>query len=102
MTRLGILFVLLAACGGDDSSAKKDSGVTQHDAPKMDAPIDTGKVFMDAPAGTRPLILKNVLSWCTVSVDGGTASAAAMQQVNVMPGVINLVATANTGFILDA
>jgi hypothetical protein len=104
MTRLGVLALLLFACGGDDktkqdahtSDAPKDAaGDAPHDAPHPDAPLD-------GPPGTQQLTVKNYLNWCKVSVDGGTASSAAVQQVFVQPGQITLTATPLAGFELDA
>jgi len=62
------------------------------DAPKvfMDAPPH---VFLDAPPGTFPLKVKNYISWCAVEVNGsGTFSTALEQDVNVLPGTIQLAA----------
>ena len=47
------------------------------------------------------LTVKNALVWCTVSVAGGTPSAAAEQTVCVGEGpTVTLQATANPGFVL--
>ena len=105
MKRLGVLAVMLFACGGDDNTNKtpdahtvdapKDAAAdAAHDAPTPDAPPD-------APPGTQPLTVKNYLNWCSVSVNGGAASSAAQQQVFVQPGQIALTASPLTGFILD-
>jgi hypothetical protein len=55
---------------------------------KMDGkPIDT-------PAGAPQLTVKNYLSWCSVSVNGGTASSGPMQSMNITAaGPITLVAS---------
>jgi hypothetical protein len=97
--RLAIgLVVILAACGGDDGGTQKDAAV---DSKAVDAPID-GKTFLDAPAGTTPLTVKNYLNWCTVSVNGMTTSAAPQQVVNVAPGTYSLVAMrASSSFVVD-
>jgi hypothetical protein len=102
MTRLGVLALLLFACGGDDKT-KQDAHTA--DAPKdgaIDAPHDAHPdAPLDGPPGTQQLTVHNVLSWCSVSVNGGTASSAATQQVFVQPGQINLTAAPLTGFKLD-
>jgi hypothetical protein len=73
-----ILVSLLAACG--NSPAKKD------------AAVDTKTI--DTPASPM-LTVKNYLSWCSVSVAGGTASTAAVQMVPITTaGPKMLVATA--------
>ncbi len=70
---------LVAACG-PSSSAKKDAAVDTK-------PVDT--------ASTPMLTVKNYLSWCSVSVAGGTASTNAVQTVPITSaGMKNLVATA--------
>ncbi|HUS29849.1 MAG TPA: hypothetical protein VMZ53_15195 [Kofleriaceae bacterium] len=92
--RLAIGVVLiLGACGGDDGGAQKDAAV---DSKAIDAPID-GKTFLDAPAGTTALTIKNELAWCEISVMGGTASTASTITTNVTPGSITLVAKAAPG-----
>ena len=82
-------------------------GKTRQDAQVADAApdtklIDAAVTKMDGPPGTSPLTVKNVLSWCSVSVNGGAASTAASQIVNVQPGMITLTASPVAGFILDA
>ena len=47
---------------------------------------------MDGPTNSAPLTVKNFESWCSISVNGGTASSDATQTVDVMPGSITLVA----------
>lgn len=92
----------LCACGGD-SKTKMDAPATgdaAHDAKVIDAKQPDAP--LDGPPGTQQLTVKNYLAWCSVSVNGGSASIAAQQQVFVQPGVIPLSATARTGFILDA
>jgi len=72
-----LLVSLIAACG--NSSAKKD------------AAVDTKTADTSGPT----LTVKNYLSWCSVSVDGGTASTAAVQTKPITAaGMRNLVATA--------
>jgi hypothetical protein len=46
--------------------------------------------------------VKNYLNWCSVSVNGGSATTAGVQTVNVDPGAIPLVATPVGGFELGA
>lgn len=101
MNRLALcMMVGLAGCGDDGG------GSTPKDASTIDTPrpIDGGtidsRIVPDAPANTAPLTVMNYLNWCEVSVDGGAASAASTQTVNVMPGTITLTASAATGFIL--
>lgn len=80
--------------GTDDVGAGTDSGTE----------ADTGAAMTDA-GGTGCdgvlLTVHNVLVWCSVSVDGGAASAAATQTVCVdAESDVSLVATALTGFEL--
>ena len=49
---------------------------------------------LDGPPGTVPLTVKNVDAWCSVKVNGGTASTLPTIVVNVQPGVIPVTATA--------
>jgi hypothetical protein len=62
----------------------------------MDAAVDT-------PAGTN-LVVKNVLSWCSVKVNGAaTGSTAASITVPVTAGAIPITATAaSSTFKIDA
>ena len=85
--RLALTLILMSACGSSSNPAS-DAPVA-HDA----KPIDAAHVFMDGPANTAPLTVKNYLSWCSISVNGGATSAGATQTVNVMPGSIALVAS---------
>jgi hypothetical protein len=86
--RLILALVLMSACGSS-SNPQSDAPAVAHDA----KPIDAAKVFMDGPANTAPLTVKNYLSWCSISVNGAATSTGATQTVNVMPGSIALVAT---------
>jgi hypothetical protein len=89
------LVVLLAGCGDDGSTTKKDAAI---DSPNgaVDAMVDAKMI--DAPPGTTPLTVKNVLAWCEVFVDGSTTgSTASSITTNVMPGAITLVARAKPG-----
>jgi len=52
----------------------------------------TGATTTSTGGGTQ-LTVKNYLSWCNVSVNGGTASSAAVQTVTVPSGTVNLTAT---------
>lgn len=113
------VLLLLVACGnGSSARTKTDAPIDTHvaidariDAPAdakifLDAPPDAkifldapAPVFLDAPAGTYPLKVKNYLSWCTVEVNAsGTFSTAAEQDVNVLPGTIPLVAKPASSF----
>jgi hypothetical protein len=95
---LGCLVVGAAACGGGGGSNPQiDSPAAQHDAP---ATHDAAKVFMDAPAGTFPLQIHNIISWCDVSVNGGTPSPSSLITANVLPGEITVSAVAHMGFEL--
>lgn len=105
MKRLGVLAVMVFAC----SNSGNGNGNGKQDAPKPidaahDAAVDARAIDapLDGPAGTQQLTVKNYLSWCSVAVGSGSASAAAVQQVFVQPGQIALSATALTGFKLDA
>jgi hypothetical protein len=62
----------------------------------------TGTGGGPACSGSTPVALtvKNYLAWCSVTVDGGTASAAAEQTVCVADGSVTLDATALSGFEL--
>lgn len=96
-----------AACGGDDGgrgTTTKDAATIDTQAPPVDSKLVDAPppVSVDAPAGTALLTVKNYVSWCEVSVNGGTPSTADIQTVNVMPGTITLTASAATGFILGA
>jgi hypothetical protein len=51
-------------------------------------------------SGTEALTVKNYLSWCDVSINGGNASSAAVQAVNVDAGTLPLVATPLSEFEL--
>src|SRR5690348_8275744 len=108
MKRLGVLAVMLFACGGDDNTnTKQDAHTADAPAPKdgaVDAAHDaaTPDAPPDGPPGTQQLTVKNYLNWCSVSVNGGAASSAASQQVFVQPGAIALTASPLTGFQLDA
>ena len=86
-----IATLTLAACSSDN--ATHDGGIDGHrdSAGGGDAPTDSAA---DAPAGTFALTVKNYLSWCSVSVNGGTTSTMGMQTINVLPGTIPLTATA--------
>lgn len=86
--------VALIGCGDDGGgSTQKDAAIDTalSDGRLVDSPL----AFLDAPAGTVPLTVKNVLNWCAVKVNGATtASTAATITVNVTPGVIPITATA--------
>lgn len=90
MKRLGVLVVALCACGSD---AKTKLDAATIDAPHDARPIDSSAMHLDGPPGTQQLTVKNYLNWCSVTVNGGTASAAPQQQVFVAPGTYTLTAT---------
>jgi hypothetical protein len=103
MKRLALLAVVMFACS-DSGNSKQDAPKTidspaihdaHTDAPPPDAPLD-------GPPGTQQLTVKNYVSWCSVSVNGGAATTLGSQQVFVQPGQIALSATAVQGFTLDA
>ena len=50
--------------------------------------------------GMQQLTVKNYLTWCSVTVNGGAASSLAAQTVSVAPGDITLTASPNSGFML--
>jgi hypothetical protein len=82
---------MIAACGGDDGGNTRHDAAIDSPGQHADAGIDA-KVFLDGPAGTTPLTVKNYASWCEVTVNGGTASSASSTTTNVTPGTITLVA----------
>jgi hypothetical protein len=101
MRSLWFFALVVCACGGD--SKTKDApaaGDATHDSKAIDAKLPDAP--LDGPPGTQLLTVKNFDSWCSVAVNGGSASAAAVQQVFVLPGQIPLSATALSGFKLDA
>src|SRR5689334_10545628 len=68
--------------GGTDTGTKTDTG-TSGDTTTSDTPSEGGGKFT--------LKVENYLSWCNVSVNGGTASGDAVQTITVDPGtVVNL------------
>lgn len=102
MRSLWVAAMVMCACGSD-SKTKMDApaaGDAPHDSKPIDAHVADAP--LDGPPGTQLLTVKNYLSWCSVAVNGGSASASAQQQVFVLPGQIPLAATALTGFKLDA
>lgn len=94
----------IVGCDGGGKAGGKDASI---DGATVDASIDASSdaaidaPMIDAPPGTFALTVKNYLNWCSVSVNGGAASTAATQTVNVMPGTIPLTATAaSAAFII--
>jgi len=84
---------VVCACGSD-SKTKMDAPATgdaPHDGKAIDAKLPDAP--LDGPPGTQLLTVKNYLAWCSVSVNGGSASPAAQQQLFVQPGQIALTAT---------
>ncbi len=120
LARTSVVVCALAACGfptppklgGPSDAARDGAGDASHDAfVDPDADIDaTGSIdaspdaafIADAPGPS--LTLKNYLSWCSVSVDGGAASTTGVQTVPVTVGnTVALVAEpASTSFTLGA
>jgi hypothetical protein len=84
--RLALTLILISACG--DSTNPVSDAPAVHDS----KPIDANHVFMDGPPNTAPLTVMNFDGWCSIAVNGGTASTLGTQIVNVMPGSIALVA----------
>jgi len=71
-----------AACNGDDSTVNQpgDSGNPE------DGSISDTNVPDTAEAGCVTLTVKNILSWCAISVGGGTEQTLEAQTVCVAPG----------------
>jgi len=99
MKSLGLI-VILAACGGGGSGNIDAAIDSPHAA--VDAHPSADASGVDAPAGGPMLKVKNFDVWCSVIVDGHTASAAAEQNVAVTAGTIHVSAVALTGFILGS
>lgn len=87
----------LGACGDDGGKGAGDDAPDDAagDGQASDGAIDSPPIdaMIDAPAGATPLKVKNYLAWCSVSVNGAAASTASVQNVNVAPGEITLIAT---------
>ena len=116
---LVVVSTLLAGCGstGSTSDAGADSSVAASDAgTDTGTPADTGTNDTGAPSDTGTLndtgapsdagtsvklTVQNYLAWCSVSVQGGSASTNATQTVNVPAGtVVNLTGDkANATFV---
>lgn len=86
--------------GGSDASndTTNQSDTSTKDGSSTDSSTNDSSTN-DGASGVQ-LKVKNYFSWCSVSVNGGSASASAVQTVNVTPGTIPLSATALQGFIL--
>ena len=100
-----VLFITAVACAtiiacSNNSSNTKDAPSGHNDAPHDTAAQHDSPVQHDAPAGTAPLTVLNYLSWCSVTVGSGSASASSSQVVNEAPGTVTLSATALSGFKL--
>ena len=93
------LIALLAACGDDGETTQKDAAI---DSPEgaVDAAVDAKMV--DAPPGSVQLTVKNVLNWCSVSVNGGAESTQGTIVTNVQPGTIPLTAKAASAAFMIA
>lgn len=94
---VGLIAVSLVACGDDGGKGSGDGGT--HDGGGSDGGAIDGATDgamadapLDGPPGTTPLTVKNYLSWCNLKVNGGAESTASVQNVNVTPGAITLVA----------
>ena len=97
MRSLWFAAMVMCACGSD-SKTKIDAPATgdaPHDGKAIDAKLADAP--LDGPPGTFLLTVKNFQNWCSVSVDGGSASAAPAQNVFVLPGAIPLTATKASG-----
>ena len=99
MKSLAVVAVMLCACSSDNKT-KVDAPAGTIDAPKDGHAIDAPHVDarppdapQDGPAGTQQLIVRNYLSWCSVTANGGSPSTAEMQIVFVQPGTYTLTAT---------
>jgi hypothetical protein len=96
-TVLGLVAVMsLVACGDDGGkgggdAAPEDGGGTGDGSPS-DATADGPDIVIDAPPGMTALRVRNYFAWCTVSVNGAATSIDNVQDVNVPPGDITLVA----------
>ena len=90
------IVLFLAACGGGGSDPNKDAAV---DSPHATVDAHGDALGVDAPAGPT-LRVKNYLAWCSVTVAGHPASSAAVQDVPVTAGTINVSAVALSGFQL--
>ncbi len=61
----------------------------------------TGTGSSTSSGGANTLLVKNYLSWCSVSVNGAAANTNATQSVTVSPGmVVPLTATGAPGFMI--
>lgn len=94
---VGLIAVSLVACGDDGGKGSGDGGAGDGgggDAAPVDGATDGAMADapLDGPPGTTALKVKNYLNWCTVKVGGGAESTDAVQNVNVTPGAITLVA----------
>ncbi len=94
MRSLWFAAMVMCACGSDSKTKMDASGThdAPHDAKAIDAPGTHADAPLDGPPGTFLLTVKNFDFWCSVSVDGGSASTANVQNVFVLPGQIPLTA----------
>jgi len=99
--RYALMILLLLGCGDDTQPGPADSGAADApggtDGPHADAPTVDAPSSIDGPEGgdggatMHTLTLNNTLSWCTVSVNGGTSSTAASRTFMFPAGtVVNL------------
>ncbi len=88
------LFLALFAigCGGGGGTPVQDAPTCRHRP--QDAAVDS-KVFMDGPSGTTPLTVKNIDSWCAVTVNGGAPDDPSSQRFRPPVRPSQLTATPN-------
>ncbi len=80
--------VCLQGCSGSGGTAGTTTGASSN----------TGG--STGGGGMQQLTVKDYLSWCSVTVNGGAASSSAAQTVSVSPGNVTLTASPNSGFML--
>ena len=99
-----------AACNGGSgtggTTGTTTTGTTSTTATSTHATTATGTTATGTTAttstgGGTQLTVMNYLSWCNVSVNGGTASSAPAQTVSVTPGMIPLTAAPLQFFALS-
>jgi hypothetical protein len=89
-----VVVLILGACGGDDSSTKKDAAIDSSGA--VDAMMDAKMI--DAPPGTALLTVKNYLNWCEVKIDSGAFMRMDVVTASLAPGTYDVVAKGAAGF----
>jgi hypothetical protein len=63
---------------------------------------DGGGANANCTGAEVPLTVKNFESWCTFKVNGASTSSGAEETVCVTPSTVDLMATANSGFVLGS